>query len=113
MAEQRINGWTLVEAKKQLDMWKAAAEEIAKQIILRNLSGKIIIDFAGVTDYKFLKNIINMLERGLCEDNTKTNVLGLSRAGNVEIIRQRRRPSLSDVLTKECECCQGTGRVEK
>ena len=90
-----------------------AAEEIAKQIILRNLSGKIIIDFAGVTDYKFLKNIINMLERGLCEDNTKTNVLGLSRAGNVEIIRQRRRPSLSDVLTKECECCQGTGRVEK
>ena len=29
MAEQRINGWTLVEAKKQLDMWKAAAEEIA------------------------------------------------------------------------------------
>ena len=40
-----------------------AAVEIAKQIILRNLSGKIIIDFAGISDYKFLKNSIDILDK--------------------------------------------------
>jgi len=37
----------------------------------------------------------------------------LSRAGNVEIVRVRRRPSLSDIFTTECESCAGTGRVAK
>ncbi|MDY4841862.1 MAG: ribonuclease E/G [Alphaproteobacteria bacterium] len=90
-----------------------AAVEIAKQIRLRNLSGKIIIDFAGSSDYRFMKPVLEILEQELRKDPTKSSVLGLSRAGNVEIIRVRRRPSLSDILTEECECCQGTGRVCK
>lgn len=90
-----------------------AAIEIAKQIRLRNLSGKIIIDFAGSSDYRFMKPVLEILEQELRKDPTKSSVLGLSRAGNVEIIRVRRRPSLSDILTEECACCQGTGRVNK
>lgn len=90
-----------------------AAVEIAKQIRLRNLSGKIIIDFAGSSDYRFMKPVLEILEQELHKDPTKSSVLGLSRAGNVEIIRVRRRPSLSDILTEECACCQGTGRVNK
>lgn len=90
-----------------------AAKEIAHQIILRNLSGKIIIDFAGISDFKFLKDAINVLERELDEDYAKARVLGLSRAGNVEILRMRKYPSLRDLLTEECASCQGTGRVEK
>ena len=90
-----------------------AAKEIAKQIILRNLSGKIIIDFAGVSEYKFLKKSMDVLEEELSEDEQKTKVLGLSRAGNVEVIRNRKRPSLCDLLTDECSSCDGTGRVEK
>ena len=90
-----------------------AAVEIAKQIILRNLSGKIIIDFAGISDYKFLKNSIEVLEKELSNDVCKSRVLGLSRAGNVEVIRNRRRPTLQDLFSEECPTCKGTGRVEK
>ena len=89
-----------------------AAIEIARQIILRNLSGKIIVDFAGIPEYKFLKKSIDTLIKELSFDNIKSSVLGLTKAGNVEIIRSRRRPSLNDLLTEECSVCKGTGRVE-
>lgn len=89
-----------------------AAKEIARQIRLRNLSGKIIIDFAGSSEYRFMKNVIECLEQELADDMCRSRVLGLSRAGNVEILRQRRRPSLRDIYTVECPTCQGTGRVE-
>lgn len=90
-----------------------AAQEIAKQIVLRNLSGKIIIDFAGFSEFKFLKPCLQILEDELKDDFARARVLGLSRAGNVEIIRPRRRPTLSDLMTEECPTCRGTGRVEK
>lgn len=90
-----------------------AAVEIAKQIRLRNLSGKIIIDFAGSSDYRYLKSVIEVLEKEVAEDPTRTTMLGLSRAGNVEVIRVRKRPSLLDMLSVECESCQGLGRVLK
>ena len=89
-----------------------AAHEIAKQIRLRNLAGKIIIDFAGSSEYRFMKRVIECLEEDLADDICHSRVLGLSRAGNVEILRQRRRPSLRDLYTVECPTCSGTGRVE-
>lgn len=89
-----------------------AAHEIARQIRLRNLSGKIIIDFAGSSEYRFMKSVIECLEEELADDICHSRVLGLSRAGNVEILRQRRRPSLRDLYTVECPTCSGTGRVE-
>lgn len=90
-----------------------AAYEIAKQIVLRNLAGKIIIDFAGIAEFKFLKYAMDILQQELQNDVSKTKVLGLSRAGNVELLRIRRRPTLCDLLSEECPTCRGTGRVEK
>lgn len=90
-----------------------AAFEIAKQIRLRNLSGKIIVDFAGTSDYKYLKNAIDVLEQEMRKDYIKSTVFGLSRGGNVEIVRVRRRPTLRNVMTEECPTCRGTGCVEK
>lgn len=89
-----------------------AAKEIARQIRLRNLSGKIIIDFAGSAEYRFMRRVIDVLEQELVDDICHSRVLGLSRAGNIEIVRQRRRPSLRDLYTVECPTCSGTGRVE-
>ena len=89
-----------------------AAKEIARQIRLRNLAGKIIIDFAGSSEYRFMKRVIDILEEELVDDACHSRILGLSRAGNVEILRQRRRPSLRDLYTVECPTCSGTGRVE-
>ncbi|MBO4293935.1 MAG: ribonuclease E/G [Alphaproteobacteria bacterium] len=90
-----------------------AAYEIAHQIKLKNLSGKIIIDFAGSKEYQFMKPVMDILSVSLADDPCRGRVLGLSKAGNIEILRQRRRPSLLDIYTEECPTCQGTGRVEK
>lgn len=90
-----------------------AAREIAHQIRARNLAGKIIIDFAGSSEYKFIKPVLDILHDELVKDRVKSRLFGLSKAGNVEIIRVRRRPSLSQLLTVPCGSCQGTGRVHK
>ena len=90
-----------------------AAHEIAHQIRLKNLSGKIIIDFAGLKDYQYMRPLMDILSSDLADDPCRGRVLGLSKAGNVELLRQRRRPSLLDLYTDECPTCQGSGRVEK
>ncbi len=89
-----------------------AAREIARQIRLRNLAGKIVIDFAGSSEYRFMKAVIDVLSEELADDAAHSRVLGLSRGGNIEILRQRRRPTLRDLYTVECPTCSGTGRVE-
>ena len=89
-----------------------AAREIARQIRLRNLAGKIVVDFAGSSEYRFMKSVIDVLEEELADDAAHSRVLGLSRGGNIEILRQRRRPTLRDLYTVECPTCSGTGRVE-
>ena len=88
-----------------------AAKEIIKHIRLRNLSGKIVIDFAGASEYRYLKNVVDILDAELRRDSTKTIVHELSHGGNVEITRARRRPSLRDLLSSECPNCHGTGRI--
>lgn len=90
-----------------------AAVEIVRQIRLRNLAGKIVIDFAGSSEFKYIKPVLDILNKELSKDRNKSRLFGLSRAGNVEIIRVRRRPSLSSILMVDCECCHGLGKVEK
>lgn len=94
------------------DFNKQAAKEIAHQIILRNLSGKIMIDFAGSNEYRFMRSVIDTLEEELAGDPQGAKVLGLSKAGNVEILRRRKRPTLLEEFSVECPTCAGTGRVE-
>lgn len=89
-----------------------AAREIARQIVLRNLAGKIIIDFAGSTEYRFMRNVMDTLSEELAGDPQGAHVLGLSKAGNVEILRRRKQPTLLERFSVECPTCQGTGRVE-
>ena len=89
-----------------------AAVEIAHQIILRNLAGKIIIDFAGSSEYRFMRSVIDTLEEELAGDPQGSHVLGLSKAGNVEILRRRKHPTLLEQFSTECPTCSGTGRVE-
>ncbi|MBR1649441.1 MAG: ribonuclease E/G [Alphaproteobacteria bacterium] len=90
-----------------------AATEIARQIRLRNLSGRIVIDFAGRSEYRYIKPLLGILEEGLQDDLNKSRIIGLSHGGLVEIIRVRRRASLLEIMSRECKHCHGTGRVEK
>lgn len=100
-------------ARGQMDsLNREAAIEIAHQIILRNLSGKIIIDFAGSSEYRFMRDVMDVLAEELAGDAQSARVVGLSKAGNVEIIRRRKHPTLLERFSEPCPTCNGTGRVE-
>lgn len=75
---------------------RRAAEEIARQILLRRLSGLIVIDFAGIAQRGKMKALLDMLRSRLKGAEGHTDVLGISAAGLVEITRQRVGPSLAD-----------------
>jgi len=108
-----VDSGSVKEGSNPSELNCEAAHEIARQIRLKNLSGKIIIDFAGLKDYEYMRPVMDILSSDLADDPCRGRVLGLSKAGNIEILRQRRRPSLLDVYTDECPTCQGSGRVEK
>lgn len=76
---------------------RRAAEEIARQILLRRLSGLIVIDFAGIAQRGKMKALLDMLRSRLKGSEGHTDILGISAAGLVEITRQRVGPSLADL----------------
>lgn len=79
-----------------------ASSVIAEQIVLRNLSGKIVVDFAGSSEYKYMKPVIEFLIQELKKNSADSYVCGLSRAGLVEIVRPRRKPTLKEVMHGRC-----------
>lgn len=89
-----------------------AAEEIARQLRLRNIGGLIIIDFI---DMRFKKNQRRVLERFkecMKEDSAKCTILSMSEFGLVEMTRQRSRESLVQMLYTGCPYCMGSGFVK-
>ncbi|HHW40608.1 MAG TPA: Rne/Rng family ribonuclease [Syntrophomonadaceae bacterium] len=88
-----------------------AAQEIVRQIRLRNLGGIIIIDFIDMERAEHRGEILRRLEEELKKDKTRTYVLGLTQLGLVELTRKKVRPSLSSLLERPCPYCEGKGRV--
>lgn len=88
-----------------------AAEEIARQICLRNLSGIIIVDFIDMLSQEHQETVLAALNDALAKDKINTTVQGLSHLGLVEITRKKMRQPLWAVYEKECPYCAGKGRV--
>jgi ribonuclease G len=88
-----------------------AAEEIARQIRLRDIGGIIIIDFIDMAKEEHRQKVLEVLGQALKKDRTKTNVVGLTGLGLVEMTRKKVRPRLSTTFLKPCPYCNGTGRV--
>ncbi|MBS3938913.1 MAG: Rne/Rng family ribonuclease [Peptococcaceae bacterium] len=88
-----------------------AAREIARQLRLRNIGGIIIIDFIDMDKGEHQKKVLATLHESMQPDKTKTSILGLTDLGLVEMTRQKVRHSISELLQKDCPCCEGTGRV--
>jgi len=89
-----------------------AAREIAKQLRLRDIGGIIVVDFIDMDKEEYKQAIIAALEESLKKDRTKTNVLGFTELGLVEITRKKARQNLESMLYSECPCCAGRGRVQ-
>ncbi len=89
-----------------------AAKEIARQIRLRDLGGIIIIDFIDMLSKEHRGKVLDVLETSLKKDKAKTNILGISSIGVVEMTRQRMRQSLESVMYRECPHCRGRGMIK-
>ena len=90
---------------------KEAAEELAIQLRLRDLSGLIVVDFIDMTINKNNRLIENILKQSLYSDRAKIQVGSISNFGLLEMSRQRLRPSIYEADFTKCEHCNGTGRV--
>lgn len=88
-----------------------AADEIAKQLRLRNLSGMIIVDFIDLKKEEDKWELRREMERAVKKDRIKTNVVGMTELGLMQITRKKTGPSLWMQMTNPCQCCSGSGRV--
>lgn len=86
-----------------------AVHEIARQLRLRNIGGMVIIDFIDMTSRADKLAMLEELEIALEADKAKPQVGQLSDLGLVELTRHRQGQSLSEIFTKKCPHCQGTG----
>lgn len=88
-----------------------AAREVAKQLRLRDIGGIIVVDFIDLRSDKNRKKIYDELKKEFKKDPAKTNVIGMSDFGLVQITRQRIRPSVVNSVSKVCPTCGGSGNV--
>lgn len=89
-----------------------AAEEIARQLRIRNIGGLIICDFIDMRIRKNQRRVLEKLKECMKEDSAKCTILGMSEFGLVEMTRQRSRESLSQTIYTACPYCSGSGLVK-
>lgn len=89
-----------------------AAEEIPRQLRLRDLGGVIICDFIDMRLEKHRREIERVLIKNLKEHKERAKVLKMSRFGIIEMTRQRQRASLTRNVYQDCHHCRGTGLVK-
>jgi len=88
-----------------------AAEEIARQVRLRDIGGIILIDFIDMEKKEHRRQVVRALEEFLSRDRTRCTVVDMSELGLVEMTRKRVRKSLDSLLREPCPFCEGEGRV--
>jgi ribonuclease E len=89
-----------------------AAEEVARQLRLRDLGGLIMIDFIDMRDNKHNNEVEKMLKNSLKMDKARVNVGRISQFGVMEMSRQRIAKTLNDAIHFECPHCEGRGKVK-
>jgi len=90
---------------------REAAEEVTRQMRLRDIGGLIVIDFIDMESKSHNKEVERILKDGLKRDKAKSDVTSLGKFGLVAISRQRMGTSFYDILLKGCDLCGGTGVV--
>lgn len=88
-----------------------AADEIARQLRLRDLGGLIVIDFIDMTPVRHQREVENRIREATRQDRARIQFSRISRFGLLEMSRQRLSPSLSEASSHVCPRCQGTGKV--
>ncbi|MCX5705588.1 MAG: Rne/Rng family ribonuclease [Candidatus Omnitrophica bacterium] len=89
-----------------------AATEIARQLILRDLGGIIVIDFIDMGKEHHRREVLNTLKRALNNDRAKFDILGISKFGVVEMTRERIHRTVQMLSFEQCPYCAGRGKVK-
>lgn len=89
-----------------------AAEEIARQLHLRDMGGIIVVDFIDLLKAENRKQLHAKIKEAMQDDKAKHNVLPPSKFGLVQITRQRVRPEMNIETSEKCPSCDGTGEIQ-
>lgn len=88
-----------------------AMKEIARQIRLRDIGGIILIDFIDMKWEEDRSRIIEVAKREFVNDRKRTNIVGFTSLGILQLTRKKTNISLSESLTENCRVCHGTGKI--
>lgn len=88
-----------------------AAEEIARQMRLRDIGGLIVVDFIDMRNNEHRKKLFNTMRNAMKTDRAQHTILPLSKFGLLQITRQRVRPEVKINTAEVCPACNGTGKV--
>ncbi len=89
-----------------------AAEEIARQLRLRNIGGLVICDFIDMRLRRNQRRVLDKIKDCMRDDSAKCTILGMSEFGLVEMTRQRHRGSLMQTVFTACPYCAGSGLIK-
>ncbi len=95
-----------------LDVNIRAADEIARQLRLRDMGGIIVVDFIDMNKAEHRQALYEHMRQIMANDRARHNILPLSKFGLMQITRQRVRPALDIVTTEACPSCFGKGEVQ-
>jgi ribonuclease G len=89
-----------------------AAEEICRQLRLRNMGGLIVLDFIDMKHPRDRQQVMQRMREGLRRDKAKTHILPISQLGLMEMTRQRHSESVRSAVYDDCPYCKGRGKVK-
>lgn len=89
-----------------------AADEIARQLRLRDMGGIIVVDFIDMAKSEHRQQLYDHMREIMANDRARHNILPLSKFGLMQITRQRVRPALDIQVSEQCPSCHGKGEVQ-
>jgi ribonuclease G len=95
-----------------LEVNLAAADEIARQLRLRDLGGIIVVDFIDMHENENRQKLFDRMRENMVNDRAKHNILPLSKFGLLQMTRQRVRPAIHIDIEENCPTCFGKGKTQ-
>lgn len=95
-----------------LDVNLKAADEIARQLRLRDMGGIIVIDFIDMSKQEHRQTLYDHMRQIMANDRARHNILPLTKFGLMQITRQRVRPALDITTSETCPSCYGKGEIQ-
>jgi len=100
------------QEQNAVDVNLESAQEIARQLRLRDMGGIIVIDFIDMKESKNRELLYEKMKEFMRDDRAKHTILPPTKFGLIQITRQRVRPEMEIKTAEKCPCCNGTGEIQ-